>query len=145
MKDDTGRWSHWSAPVQFTTGTPLAAGVVQNLRLTELMYNPPAPDTAKGELNLDKNEFEFIELKNIGDENLDISSLSITNGVTFNFSGSAVTSLLPGEFVLVVRTPRPSIPAIPLSSRIAGAYSGGGQRRRTNHDLGLLEWCHRRL
>ncbi len=125
MKDDTGRWSHWSAPVQFTTGTPLAAGVVQNLRLTELMYNPPAPDTAKGELNLDKNEFEFIELKNIGDENLDISSLSITNGVTFNFSGSAVTSLLPGEFVLVVRNAAAFNSRYPgLSSRIAGAYSG---------------------
>ncbi len=32
MKDTTGRWSHWSAPVEFTAGTPLAAGVVQDLR-----------------------------------------------------------------------------------------------------------------
>ena len=40
MKDDTGRWSHWSSPAQFTTLPPMAAGIVENLRITEVMYNP---------------------------------------------------------------------------------------------------------
>jgi hypothetical protein len=44
MKDNTGRWSHWSAPVQFVAGEPVAAGILAELRLTELMYNPaPSP------------------------------------------------------------------------------------------------------
>jgi hypothetical protein len=31
MKDNTGRWSHWSSPIQFIAGEPLAAGVLENL------------------------------------------------------------------------------------------------------------------
>jgi hypothetical protein len=129
MKDTTGRWSHWSSPVEFTAGTPLAAGVVQNLKLTELMYNPAAANTAKGELNLDNNEFEFIELKNAtSDQTLDISGVSITNGVTFSFSSAptALKSLAPGQFVLVVKDQAAfeSRYGTTYSSRIAGAYTG---------------------
>ena len=63
MKDNTGRWSHWSSPVQFVAGEPLAAGILANLRVTELMYNPAAPPGGG-----DNNDFEFLELKNIGDQ-----------------------------------------------------------------------------
>ena len=121
MKDDTGRWSHWSAPVQFVAGEPISAGILADLRLTELMYNPaPGADGTAGD------EFEFIELKNIGDETLDLSSVSITSGVTFSFQGSDVTSLGSGAFVLVVRN-RPAFLSrygTTLSGRIAGQYSG---------------------
>jgi hypothetical protein len=125
MKDNTGRWSHWSAPVQFTTGEPLSVGILDDLRITELMYNPAPADTAKGELNVDKNEFEFVELKNIGDTVLDLNYVSFTNGVTFSFAGSAITSLAPGEFVLVVRNAAAFNSRYPgLSGRIAGTYTG---------------------
>ena len=41
MKDNTGRWSHWSSPVEFTAGLPLSNGIIDDLRITEIMYNPP--------------------------------------------------------------------------------------------------------
>ncbi|MFZ0033713.1 MAG: lamin tail domain-containing protein [Sedimentisphaerales bacterium] len=126
MKDNTGRWSHWSTPLQFTTGNPLSVGILDDLRITELMYNPAPADTAKGELNVDKNEFEFIEIKNCSvDETLDLTYVAFTNGVTFSFAGSAITSLAPGQFVLVVRNAAAFNSRYPgLSGRIAGTYTG---------------------
>ena len=121
MKDDTGRWSKWSNPVQFVAGEPVAAGILADLRITELMYNPPEMDAG-----VDNDEFEFIELKNVGDETLDLSSVSFDNGVTFDFAAGAVKSLGPGQFVLVVKNKQAFLsrygPA--LSGIVAGEYVG---------------------
>jgi hypothetical protein len=128
MKDTTGRWSHWSAPMEFVSGTPLAAGVVEDLRITELMYNPAAADVTRGELNLDNNEFEFIELQNTGDQPLDISNVSMTHGVTFSFSTAPaeLKTLAAGEIVLLVKNQAAfeSRYGTAFSSRIGGVYSG---------------------
>jgi hypothetical protein len=123
MKDTSGRWSHWSTPKQFVTGEPIAAYILNNLRITELMYDPadpPANDPA------DNQEFEFIELKNIGDETIDLTSVSFTDGITFNFNNGNVTSLEPGEFVLIVKNQAAfeSRYGTGLSAMIAGEYSG---------------------
>ena len=122
MKDTSGRWSHWSAPVQFVAGEPIAAGILADLRVTELMYNPAV---LAGDA-FDSEEYEYIELKNTGDDTLDLGSVSFTNGVTFDFKGSAVTSLGPGKFVLVVRNKAAftSRYGSALSRIIAGQYQG---------------------
>ncbi len=121
MMDNTGRWSHWSAPAQFTAGTPVGTGILADLRLTELMYNPAADPEGTS-----SDEFEFIEFKNMGDDTLDLSSVSITNGVTFSFAGSSVTSLGPGQFVLAVRNKQAFLSryGTALSAHIAGQYTG---------------------
>jgi len=123
MKDSSGRWSHWSAPRQFVTGEPIAAYTLNNLRVTEVMYepaDPPANDST------DNDEFEFIELQNIGDETIDLTSVSFIDGITFDFNNGNVTSLGPGQFVLVVRNQAAfeSRYGTGLSSIIAGEYAG---------------------
>jgi len=129
MKDNTGRWSHWSEPVQFVAGEPVSQGVAANLRITELMYNPmdPSDDT-------NNDDYEFIELKNIGVSTLDLTNVSFTDGVVFDFNDSKITHIEPGQFILVVS----NIAAFEshygqaLSPIIAGEYSGqfanGGER-----------------
>jgi len=123
MKDNTGRWSHWSAPIQFQAGEPLSAGVLSDLRITELMYNPA--DLVSDESS-DSEDYEFVELKNIGDEILDLTGVSFVDGITFDFNNSDITSLGPGEFVLVVRNKAAfeSLYGTQLSDIIAGQYSG---------------------
>jgi len=123
MKDNTGRWGHWSSPVQFVAGEPLAAGTLANLRITEVMYNPA--DSASGDYT-DNDDFEFIELKNIGDETLDLSYASFSNGITFDFGSSMITNLAAGDFVLVVKNEAAfkSRYGSGLASKIAGQYSG---------------------
>jgi len=121
MKDSSGRWSHWSGPVQFVAGEALAAGLLADLRITEVMYHP----AASGD-DTDGDAFEFIELQNTGDETLDLSTVSFTDGVTFAFADSQVVSLGPGQFVLVVQNEAAfaSRYGPSLSAQIAGEYEG---------------------
>src|SRR5438045_6950125 len=60
------------------------------LVVTEIMYNPPADGATNGD------EFEFIELKNIGTNTLNLGTLSFTAGITFTFTNG--TRLGPGQF-----------------------------------------------
>ncbi len=93
MMDNTGRWGHWSDPLEFIPSAPLEPLPQQlYLRVTELMYNPP-----------DGSDYEFIELLNTGPSDLDLRGVAIDDGVDFEFAGSAVESLASGEYVLVVR------------------------------------------
>ena len=39
MKDNSGRWSHWSAPLEFVAAAP-GQDIPQGLRISELMYKP---------------------------------------------------------------------------------------------------------
>ncbi len=126
MKDDSGRWSHWSDPNQFVAGEALSAYVLDYLRVTEIMYNPGDANTGKGEADVGNNEFEFIELKNTGDESISLAYLSYTDGVIFDFSLGDIDVLLPGEFLLVVKNEVAfeSRYGAGLSARIAGEYTG---------------------
>ena len=129
VKDNTGRWSHWSEPEQFVAGEPVSQGVAADLRITELMYNPA--DQADGTNN---DDYEFIELKNTGDSIIALTHVSFIDGIVFDFNDSTVTHVGPGQFVLVVS----NIAAFELhygqalSPIIAGEYSGrlanGGER-----------------
>ena len=76
--------------------------VDSGLRVTELMYHPPSPtgpEIAAGFGNDD--DFEFLELANVSDEQLLLNSHQLGGGVRFIFSGQAV--LDPGERAVVVR------------------------------------------
>jgi hypothetical protein len=97
------------------------------LAVTELMYNPSKlPD----DIHSSASRYEFIELQNVGEETIDLTGVRIMRitGVSlrdrFAFSGSAVTSLAPGEHVVAVRDVEIFRsrygPAVP----VAGAYSG---------------------
>jgi len=115
------RWSHWSDPCQFTTTDPLSAGILNDLRITEMMYNPPDPPP--GDPNNNDN-FEFIELKNTGSTTLDLTYVSFTDGVTFDFNDSNVTSLDPCDFVLVVSDYNAFRARYGTNFNIAGKYTG---------------------
>ncbi|NIP92776.1 MAG: lamin tail domain-containing protein, partial [Akkermansiaceae bacterium] len=59
------------------------------LRITEVMYNPP-----------DGKDAEFIELRNISDSTtLNLTGVRLTEGVTFTFPPF---SLGPGEHIVVI-------------------------------------------
>ena len=92
----------------------------QYLRITEIMY---APAPLAGNTN-DAQNFEFIELKNIGPVPLDLTGVRFVNGVIFDFTGSAVASLAPGAQVLVVRSPAAFAARYGLGLPVAGAYTG---------------------
>lgn len=71
----------------------------QYLRVTEVMYHPAAP----GSGSYTADDFQFIELKNTSaTQTLSLAGVRFTDGVSFDFTGSSVTSLAPGARALVV-------------------------------------------
>lgn len=110
------------------TGRPVAsvaypgnASLAQRfLRITELMYHPaPLAGSAHG-----PEEFEYVEVKNTGPVNLDLANVRLTNGVSFNFTGSAVTNLAAGQAVLVVKNLAAFSARYGGSLPVAGQYEG---------------------
>ena len=123
MKDKTGRWSHWSDPIQFVAGDSTYAGLHADLRITELMYHPA---DAQDNNTFDDNAYEFVELQNTGPATIDLTGLSLTGGINFSFQDSDMTQLAPGAFALVVKD-RDAFGArysADLLDRVAGEYTG---------------------
>jgi len=92
-KDSLGRWSHWSAPIQFTAGAAIPGDLAGNLVASEIMYNPPAPEGG---------DAEFIELMNIHpNAPLDLTGVQFTAGITYAFPSG--TTLAPGARLVLAR------------------------------------------
>ena len=114
------------------------------LRITEIMYHP-APLT--GNTN-NVEEFEYVELKNIGPQVLDLRGVRFTRGIDFDFTSSAVTILPPGAAVLVVRNPVAFAARYGTGFNIAGQYTGaldnGGETIRLEDAAGekILEFAY---
>ncbi|MEN8848963.1 MAG: CotH kinase family protein [Akkermansiaceae bacterium] len=98
------------------------------LVISELMYHPE-PD----------GDAEFIELLNTSETTaLDLTGIRFTSGVEFDFTGSAVTSLLPGERVLVVRNISAFEAVHGVGLPIAGLFQNDTKLSNSN-DLVKLE------
>ncbi|MEX2186147.1 MAG: lamin tail domain-containing protein, partial [Pirellulales bacterium] len=114
--------------VEMTTttfeGDPSA--VQQFLRVTELMYHPSNPTAAEMALGYTSdNAFEYVELVNTSTtDTLDLTGVRFTAGISFDFTASAVTSLLPGGRVLAVRDAGGFAARYPAAGPVAGEFIG---------------------
>ena len=93
------------------------------------MYHPaaPSPDSP-----YDQDEFEFLELQNVGSEPLDLSEIQIRGGVEFDFAASEVEVLDPGEFVLVLEnfeafSSRYDVAGLNIAGEYGGKLSNSGE------------------
>lgn len=101
--DVVERTSNWSGPIEFLATGPAALTALQeHLRLSEIMYHPAAPSAEEEAAGFRESDFEYVELSNVGEAPLDLRNVRFTKGIDFDFSGSAVETLAPGESVLVV-------------------------------------------
>ena len=111
----------WSAMNEATYYVDLAPSI----RITEIMFNPAAPSAAEIAAGYaDNDDFEFLEIRNIGTQTLRLGGLRFSDGIAFTFSDSV--SIGPGQYRVIVRnepaflyrygTVNPSI--------IAGVYTG---------------------
>ncbi len=127
-----GEWSALSE-ARFFIHPPADA---DSLAIAEINYRPHDADTAAGELNVDNDQFEFIELLNTSQETIDLTDVRFTRGITFNFTEGSVPTLDAGDRVLVVRD-RPAFESRYGSGlNVAGEFdvetglSNGGERLR---------------
>ncbi len=122
---ENSTWSALSEAV-FAVGP-----VADNLRITEIMYHPQSPAGQN-----DPNE-EFIELKNIGTEAINLNLVRFTNGINFTFPS---VELAPGEYVVVVQDCNTFETRCSTDINIAGQYTGrlanNGERIRLEDSIG---------
>lgn len=114
----TGEWSALSEAT-FDTGL-----LPTSLVISELHYRPSQPITTEElAITSDRDDFEFIELANIGNSAIDLAEYSFTAGISFSFpAGSTIPA---GGRILLVRDPAAFAARYPaVSTPILGTYNG---------------------
>jgi len=121
------------------------------IRISEVMYHPagPPPGSPYG-----AEDFEFIELANIGLERIHLAGIRLSGGVEFDFFQSRVEALDPSEIVLLVRDLGGFANRYGTDGlRIAGEYAGElrnsgerlllvGPREEPIHDFRYRDYWH---
>jgi len=138
------------------TSTVDARPLIDSLRVVELHYHPaPSRD---GELAVDENEFEFIELMNTSDQPIDLNGAQFVqlpdgDGMRFTFDAQL---LEPGERIVIVknraafesrygaaaRVALGSDPLTPDADSVLGEYGGrldnGGETITLQDNRGVI-------
>ena len=97
-----------------------------DVAITEINYNPhdPTADELLEIGDLDNDDFEYIEIRNIGDSVLDLQGASFTQGVTFTFGD---VSLAAGEYGVVIKqTNAFRVRYTDANIRVLGEFESGG-------------------
>lgn len=126
--------SSWSRPITGVFATAVPADM-SNLAITEMHFhpsNPTAVELAALPLATD-DDFEFIELANTGSNAISLIGVQFTLGITFDFTNSSITTLQPGETILLVEDlaafqVRYGASGLPVGGQYAGKISNGGEQ-----------------
>jgi hypothetical protein len=118
----------WSAIVE-ATFYPIQN--LAGLQVTEIMYNPPARSGSPGE------DFEFLEMKNNGNEVLDLSGFRFSEGIEFTFTNG--TQLSPGQFFVLGRNAAQlstnKYPGLAVNGVYRGKLDNNGEEITLEHPL----------
>ena len=138
MLDNTtgaGYASHWSAPVEFTTGdSDNRYELANHLRVTEVMHNPP-----------EGSDYEFVELRNASSNLvLNLAGAAFTSGIDYVFTNGTV--LLPGGHLVLTRAPSEAAfrahygldAAVAITGPYTGKLGNEGERLRLETASGGL-------
>jgi hypothetical protein len=130
-KDNTGRWSQWSLPSEFRPSPRDTVSQLRtNLVFSEIMYNPPGEGATSGD------EFEFIELKNVGPYALNLSGLFFSAGINFSFTNGS--QLAPGQLFLLARNPgvlATRYAGVLVNGTYTGKLDNGGEKVAISHPV----------
>ncbi|WP_442484434.1 CotH kinase family protein [Aeoliella sp. SH292] len=126
LSNPVAAMTEWSALVTGLYSVEVPADA-SNFRISELHFHPadPSPSELAARPDLVADDYEFIEFINIGTEAISLNGVSFGTGIVFDFTTSSVTTVQPGETVLVVK----NIDAFTLrygtGFNIAGSYTSG--------------------
>ena len=122
----------WSALNEASFSTAVAASSA-DLRVSEVHYHPRAATENEVDAGFDDaDDFEFIEILNIGNKTIHLSDTHFVTqtiadtevGVAFEFADSAVTELAPGQRAIVVEDLKAFEFRYGTGLPVAGQWSG---------------------
>jgi hypothetical protein len=96
---DGENWSALNA-AQFSSGKTPAPG---SLVVSEIHYRPGDASVEEAAQGFAAEDFEFLELLNVGNEALDLTSLVLEEGVDFRFTEAAIRHLEPGARLVLAQ------------------------------------------
>ncbi len=141
MQDNTGRWSLWSAPSEFTASAVDTTVLAQNLVISEIMYHSANPTPAEQSIASglgqvwDDDSFDYIELRNISGGSLDIGEVRFSQGVNFTFPVGA--TLAANATVLIVHNTAAFNARYGGGKPIAGAWVTGNKLSNGGDQLNI--------
>ena len=97
-----------------------------DLRIVEINYNPHAAMPQYGDRNTEADDFEFIELMNVGTRTLNLRDYQFTQGVTFEFRQQLLD---PGARIVITKDIRDFQSRYGNGARIALGNDGDGGRQ----------------
>jgi len=124
VQNTNGEWSALNE-ARFSLGSPPSP---TNLVVSEFNYNPAdatATEMAAG--FTDRDDFEFIELMNIGATPIDLTNLKFDNhieGISFDFSTVSNPLLYQGERIVLAKNSMAYAVRYGSSSGVAGNFTG---------------------
>ena len=127
-----GTWSPVTTGEYVVNAVPASAS---NIVISEFLYNPTAATAGEIALGYGDNDFEYIELMNVGPGNVDLTGCNITGGVTFDFdvADPGTLTLAPGQRIVVAANVNGFIarygasPAIRRTGPFSGSLSNQGE------------------
>jgi hypothetical protein len=120
------------------TGTVVPASAA-NTVISEFDYHPASPSVVEMDAGFgDREDFEFIELRNIGMATINLANVRFETGITFGFS--AGVTIPPGGYAVVARRSAAfavRYPGVP----VAGEYyvASGNVLKNSGEELSLLD------
>ena len=131
--NSNNRWSALNSSTFFFDAPPASS---ENLVVSEIMYHPAPPTDEEIAMNIvDAEKFEYLELRNISDQSVNLSNVRIVNGVDYDFAFTSESARLlsPGNSILVVANKRdfmmryPKVPAHQILGPYRGRLNNGGE------------------
>ncbi len=138
--DPTSSSPTYSSPILLTESTEIRARIIDGatvsadhrvtflladppaLRITEIMYHPLDPDDSEILAGFtDKNDFEYLELTNVGSTSIDLEGMQFTNGIDYSFGD---TQLPAGASILLVSNTAAFEERYGNTLPVLGAYTG---------------------
>jgi hypothetical protein len=111
----TGEWSALNVAHYNVETEPADA---TNLVISEFSYRPAEPSAANEvAVSTDRDDYEFIELLNIGSKTIDLSGVGFANGISFSFAENSLLGI--GKRVVLVSN------AAAFSERYSAVEIGG--------------------
>lgn len=119
----------WSGPVARVYLVDEVFAVAGDIAVSEINYHPLGPVSAESSAvpGVVAEDFEFVELKNVGTRKVNLFEVKFVAGAPFKELKLAPLSLNPGEFAFVVKN-RAAFTArygLAMSAKIAGEWVDG--------------------
>lgn len=124
VRSPEGEWSALTTAAYQVGTVPASAS---NLVVSQFMYHPPDPTAQEQAAGFTEPEdFEFIELRAIGPDAVNLSGVKFAAGISFDFATSPVRAVPAGGVLLLVRNQAAFLARYgnSLAPLIAGEYSG---------------------